>query len=150
MQRGLSERPTVNFDLGMGVPLEALDKQEIDRAHPGYQLLELKFWRAAQLMHQRAAILPGNHHSPRRGLAVPPRIFSRLIDIEGMMRVLERRYGDATRDQFGDQQRHQGRLAASAPPGETKDPHCCPAYSLTSLGRYRPPPQRAARPNAAT
>ncbi len=134
MQSGLSERRTVNFDLGMGVPLKALDKEEIDRTHPGYQLVERRFGRAAQLMHQCPAILRGDHHFPRPGLAVPPRVFSRLIDIEGMMCVLERRYGDAAGDQLGDQQSHQGRLAASAPAGETKDPHCCPAYSLTSLG----------------
>src|SRR6266436_5438403 len=124
MQRRLSERRTVNFDLRMGVPLKALDKQEIDRAHPGYELVERRFGHAAQLMHQRPAILRGNHHFPRPGLAVPPRIFSRLIDIEGMMRVLERRYGDAAGDQLGNQQRHQCCLAASAPAGETKDSHC--------------------------
>src|ERR1700730_1434907 len=95
MQSRLAERRTVHFDLRVRVALEALDKQEINRTHPGYQVMERRFGCPAQLMHQCPAILRGNHHFPRPCSAVPPRIFSRLIDIEGMMRVLECRYGNA-------------------------------------------------------
>src|SRR6516162_8873805 len=101
MQKRLSKRRAVDLDFWVRMALEPLDEEEIDRAHPPYQLVELRFGGPAQLVHQRPTILRGNHHFPRPCLAMPPGILAWTVDVEGMMRVLEGRHGDAAGHQFG-------------------------------------------------
>src|SRR3974390_1722824 len=79
---------------------------------------------AAQLMHQRPALLGRDQDLSRAGLAVAIAVLARLIDIESVMRVLDGRDGDAVPDQRRQQARRQGGLAAAAPTGEAEHAHC--------------------------
>jgi len=87
MQAGFPSDGTVNFDLGWGVPLEASIRRRSTGLHPGYQLVERRFGapRSSCINAQRfceVISLP----PPQLGGAA--KVFSRLIDIEGMMCVL--------------------------------------------------------------
>ena len=66
-------------------------------------------------MHKREA--PGRGDEDL-GLAMEIGILARLIHVERMMGVLERRDNDAAFAQIGDQLDDQGRLARAAPPGK--------------------------------
>src|SRR5215218_3307382 len=54
------------------------------------------------------------------------RVFSRLVDLEGVMRMLEGRDGQAAPVQLGDEPNEQRRLARPAPTGQTDDAHELP------------------------
>ena len=128
----LAERGPVHFELGVRLPLEALDEQEIDRAHPCDQIVERRLGIAAQFVHQRPAPRRRDHDLGGARLAMPPGILPRPVDIEFVVGMLDRRHRNASRHQLGDQCRQQRCLAAAAPAGEAEDAH--PERSLRHLG----------------
>ena len=130
VQQWLSERVTIDFNLRVIMMLETLHDHQIDRSHSLQQFVERGLGCAAQLVHQRPTLSRGDHHLPRTRLPMEPGVLARLIDVKGMMGMLYRGYGDSARNELRYQRRHQGRLSASAPPREAKDPHCRPPYAL--------------------
>src|SRR5512146_2114893 len=123
-EQRLAERGAIDFELWVIAALVALDEHEIDRAHAAQHLVHPRLGCAAQLMHQRPAPIARHHHFTRTGLAVPPGILARLIDVEIVMRVLERRDADAALHERRHQARDQSGFAASAPSCKSEDPHC--------------------------
>ena len=78
---------------------------------------------AAQLMHQRPAPIRADQDLGRPGQAVGMGILAGLVDVEIVMRVLERRYREPPRHDPRDRLGEQGRLAGTAPAGEADDAH---------------------------
>src|SRR5262249_26250478 len=110
--RRLPERRAVDLDLGMRMEFKALDKQQVNRGHPRHQFVEGRFGVAAQFVLQSPTAPRSDHDLARACVAVAPRILARLIEIEGMMRMLNRRNRDPASDEFRYHCRHQRRLAA--------------------------------------
>jgi hypothetical protein len=59
--------------------------------------------RAAQLAHQRPALGGGDQHLPRPGQPMGVAVLARLVDIEGMVCVLDGGNADTPRIQGGNQ-----------------------------------------------
>src|SRR5215469_8294145 len=114
----------------MRVKFEAFDQQEVYWGHLRYQLIEGRFWVAAQCVLQSPAASRSDHDFASSGLSVAPRILTWLIEIEGVVCMLDGRHRDPAGDQFGNDCRHQRRLAAAAPSGKTKNPHRQPPVSI--------------------
>ena len=133
--RRLAERGPIDFDLGVGVEFEALDQQQIYRGHPRYQFSERRLLIAAQFVLQGPAAPRGDHDLACAGLAVTPRILTRLIEIERVVRVLDGRNRDPASDQLWYQRRHQRCFAAAAPPGNAEDLHCQLTVSMVLVRR---------------
>src|SRR5260221_3994963 len=114
----------------MRLVLEALDEQQVDRSHVANQFLERRLRRAAMLVHARRARRRGDHHYRRARRAVTPAVLAGLVDIEGVMRMLQGRDSEAAARQFRQQPRHQRRLAAAAPAGKPEDAQAAHATLL--------------------
>src|SRR5450631_434399 len=119
----LPVRLAMHLDLNMLVALKTLDENEIGGAHAPQKFGESWLGGAAQFMHQGKAPVGGNEHLARARLAMQIRILARLIDVERMMRVLERRDGKAAFTEVGNELDDQTRLARAAPAGKADHPH---------------------------
>src|SRR6185437_10193896 len=64
-----------------------------------------------------------DHHLVSPGGAVRPAVLAGLVDIEGMMGVLDRRDGEPARDQLRQEAHEEIGLAAAAPSRKTEDAH---------------------------
>ena len=102
LDQRLAVRGAMDFDLGEGIALVALDHHEVDRRHLGDQ-------RAAGPTPARRAARAGSpsaaprRRSPRwRRRAVHEGVLARLVEVEAVMGVLERRHAQAARDQARD------------------------------------------------
>ena len=78
---------------------------------------------AAQLVQDGEALGRADHHLGRAGGAVHERILARLVEVEAVMGVLERRHPQAARDQARQHLGDQRGLARAAPAGESDDAH---------------------------
>ncbi len=123
MEQRLADRGPVHFELGMALALVAFDQHQIDRAELLEQRAERGLGLAAQLVDQRPAAGGADQHLGRAGHAVAVRILARLVDIEGVMGVLDRRHREPARDQAGDHLDEERGLAGAAPAGEADDAH---------------------------
>src|SRR6266446_7066447 len=94
----LAEAGPVHLELWVRMSLEPLDEKEIDRRHMLDELFERRLRRAAMLVHQCPTIGRADHDLARTRLAVCPTILAWLIDVEAMMRVLQRRHSQTTAD----------------------------------------------------
>ena len=103
--------------------LEAFDNHKIDRAQLCQQFHERRLGFAAQLVNERPTAARGNDDLTRSGFAMQPRILARPVDVEFVMRMLDRRDFEATPDQDRDDLGDQRRLAGSTPAGETDNAH---------------------------
>ena len=90
MQQRLADGGAMDFELGMRLALVALDQHQIDRRQLGQQLAQRRLRLAAQFMHQRPARRRADQHFGRAGHAVAMGILARLVEVEAVMRVLER------------------------------------------------------------
>ncbi len=122
----LAERCAIDLELRMVAALEAFDKNEIDRRSCAAGSRPSPA-RARRAIHASAPSADRSRPctSLRPGLTVAPGILARLINIEIMMGVLERRYAHAAAKERGQQARHQRGLAAAAPTRKSEDPHFC-------------------------
>ena len=77
----------------------------------------------AQLVQDGEALGRADDHLGRAGGAVHERILARLIEVEAVMRMLERGHPQAPRDQARQRLGDQRGLARSAPAGEADDAH---------------------------
>src|SRR6185503_13774747 len=140
MNERLAAGGAVDLDLRKGVALEALDQYEIDRRHLADQRRQVPFRLVAQFMQHREATRRRNDHLGRAGRPVHERVLARLVEVEAVMRVLERRDAQAPRRQTRNELRDQGGFAGTAPAGQADDAHA--AY----IGRFTTSPQTAAIP----
>ena len=88
-RKGLSFCGAVNLDLRMGGGLEALDDDEVDGGEAREELGEAGLRLGPQLMHQGPAPLGGDQHLPGAGGPVLERVLAGLVDLEGVMGVLD-------------------------------------------------------------
>src|SRR5262245_64969490 len=113
----------MHLELGMRLALVALPQTAIDRAGLLEQRLERELGVSTQLVHERPTVGRADQHlgRPRHPMGVG--VLARLVDVEGMMGVLEGRYlepaGDDTGNYFGEERG----LARAAPAGEADDAH---------------------------
>src|SRR2546423_15225128 len=89
-------------------------------------------------MHQREAIGRRDQHFGRARRAMRVRILARLVDVEVVMGVLDRRHAPTARSQARDHAREQRGLARAAPAGDADHFH---AATITQAG---------SKPNART
>ncbi len=123
MNQRLAVRRAVDFELGEGVALEALDQHQIDRRQLGQQIRQVPLRLVAQLVQHRKALRRADDHLGRAGGAVHERVLARLVEVEAVVRVLERRDALAARDQARQHLGDQRGLARAAPAGEPDDAH---------------------------
>ena len=74
-------------------------------------------------MQDGPALGRGDDHLGGAGGAVHEGILARLVEVEAVMGVLERRHAHAARDQARDELGDQRGFAGTAPAGETDDAH---------------------------
>ena len=77
--------------------LEALDDQQVARREALHLLVERRLVRAAQLVHQHPAPRRGHQDLGGAGVAVAIGILARLVDVEGVVRVLDERHAQPAR-----------------------------------------------------
>jgi hypothetical protein len=123
MHERFAHAGTIDFELGMRLAFVAFDEHEVDRA----ELLEQRTQRGlrfpAQLVHERPALSRADKNLGRPGHAMGVGILSGLIDVEGVMGVLERRYLKAARDETGNDFGEERGLSGAAPAGEADNAH---------------------------
>ena len=134
-EQGMAERRAVNLDLGVGQALEALDDQQVDRAHAGDQLVQRRLAPAAQFVDQGPAGRRGDDGFDRAGRAVAVAVLARKVDLEAVMGVLDRRDGKAPSGQHRQQPGDQRRLPAALPARNPDDPP--PRIHGANVGRRR-------------
>ena len=122
-EEGLVVLCAVNLDLRMGGGLEALDDDEVDGGEAREEFGEAGLRLGPQLMHQGPAPLGGDQHLPGARGPVLERVLAGLVDLEGVMGVLDRRDRDAALGELRDEPEEKGRLPRPAPPGKTDHAH---------------------------
>src|SRR5262249_29586556 len=123
VKQRLAYRSTVHFELGMRFGLIAFDHHEIDRAELREQRPEHGLSLSAQLVDERPTVRRADQNFARPGHAMGVGILARLVDVEAMMGVLERRYFEPPCDDAGDDLSKERGLAGAAPAGEADDAH---------------------------
>ncbi|MPN27631.1 hypothetical protein SDC9_175065 [bioreactor metagenome] len=74
-------------------------------------------------MHQRPAQPGADQHLAATRVTVTPRVLALVVDIEGVMGVLDQRHRQSARCQQADDLLDQRRLATAGPTGESDDFH---------------------------
>src|SRR5262245_20090125 len=123
MKQRLTDRGTVYLELGMRLAFVAFDQHEIDRAKLLEQNTQRRLGFSAQLMHERPALGRTNQNFGGADHAVGMGILARLVDVEAVVGVLERRDRESPRDDAGDDFGEERGLARAAPAGEADDAH---------------------------
>ena len=123
LQQRLAVGHAMNFELRKRIALEAFDQHEIDRGKLAEQVGQVPFRVVAQLMQDGEALGRADDHLGRAGGAVHERVLARLVEVEAVMRVLDRRHPAAARDQARQRLGDQRGLARAAPAGESDDAH---------------------------
>ncbi len=75
---------------------------------------------AIEFGHDSVALRGSNRDGARAGLAVKEGILALMVDIESMMRMLDRRHIQPARGEIGDKLRDQGRFAGIFPAHDAK------------------------------
>ena len=101
MQGGLTDRTAKDFDFRQRLALEALDEDEIAGRHLAQQIGERGLGRVSELVHDDPAARRRHDHLGRARLAVLVRILARLIDVERVVGVLDRRDLESTLREHG-------------------------------------------------
>src|SRR5262245_20154831 len=107
----------------MALALVPFDQNEIDGARFLQERFKGGLGLAAQLVHDRPPAARSDDHLGGAGHAVRMRILAGLVQVEIMMRVLDRRYSQSATDQARDEFREQRRLSRAAPAGKANDAH---------------------------
>ena len=123
VHRRLAVGRAIDFDLGEGVALEALDQDQVDRLEQAQEFGERRLRRPAQFPHQREPIGRRDQHFVRLGGAMLVRILAWPVDVEAVMGVLDRGHAQATPAKFGNEPDDERGLARSAPAGEADRAH---------------------------
>ena len=117
---GWSHRPRFvrpHLDLGMGCGLESFDQHQVGRREPRQHLGEA---RLLLLAHDGEA--PGRHQRDLGGArrAMAKGIGAGMVDVGGVVRVLDRRDRPAAAHELGDQPLGERRLACVLPAGDAE------------------------------
>src|SRR5438105_2989617 len=132
MQERLAGDAAPHLELGNGRMLEAFHDHQV----AGRQAFELflEWWLgcAAQLVHQHPAARRGDEHLGGAGVAVAVGILAGLVDIEGMVRVLDERDPQPGAGEARDQLLDERGLAAARPAGEAEDFHAKTIFAPAS------------------
>src|ERR1051326_848288 len=112
-------------------------------------LVERRLVRAAQLVHQHPAARRGDEDLGRAGLPVAVGVLAGLVDVEGVVRVLDERDAQAPLHEARDETLDERGLAAARPAGEAEDFHVRESTPAPSSPRRARAPPRAgvARPD---
>src|SRR5215472_14802295 len=119
----------------MRMPLEPLDDHEIDGTQFLKHIIERRLRFALEFVDDGPAAARYYGDLTGAGAAMQPGILARLVGVELMMGVLDRREFQATFDQHRDHLGDQRGLAGAAPACEADDAH---AIIIWSLGRPVP------------
>src|SRR5205085_6241957 len=96
---------------------------------------------AAQLVHQHPAARRGDEHLGGAGVAVTIGVLARLVDVERVVRVLDKRHPQPRAGEARDQLLDERGFAAARPAGEAEDLHTktifAPAVASTTASRRR-------------
>src|SRR5262245_11196691 len=113
----------MDLELRMWLALVAFDQYQIDWRKLAEQRRERRLGLAPQLAHQSKAAAGGDQHLGGPGHPVRVGVFAGLIDVELVMRVLERRHRKPARDQARDRLAEERGLARAAVAREADDAH---------------------------
>ena len=91
IQRRLAVGDAKNLDLRQRIALEALDQNQVDLLEQPQKLGQRRLRRSAQFPHQRDPIGGRDQHFLCAGSAMLVRILARLIEVEIVVGVLDRR-----------------------------------------------------------
>src|SRR5262245_26261782 len=137
----LAHAGPMHLQLGMRLALIALHQHEIDRAELVEQRFEGELGVSTQLVHERPTVGRADQHLARPRHPVGMGVLARLVDVEGVMGMLEGRYlepaGDDTWDYLGEERG----LARAAPAGEADDAHAGIISGVADV-KASPPPER--------
>src|SRR5690349_24289518 len=102
MQERFADASAIDFELGMAMTLEPFDDDEIDGSQLQQHVTERRLRFVFELVDDGPA--PARYHRDLggAGAAMQPGILARLVGIEFMMRVLDRRNFEAALDQHRD------------------------------------------------
>ena len=101
--------------LGCGKRLKPSTRTRSTGRHPCQQRVQAAARRAAQLVDHRPAPRGGEHHLPAPASRWRQRVLARLVEIDLMMGVLDRRHPVARAGQVADEPLDQRRLAVVLP-----------------------------------
>ena len=123
VQQRLAGLGAPHLELGDRRELEALDQQQVAGRDALHLLLERRLVRAAQLVHQHPAPRRGHQDLRRAGMAVAVGILARVVDVEGVVRVLDQRHAQPVLHEARDELLDERGLAAAGPAGEAEGLH---------------------------
>src|SRR6266567_3914536 len=123
MEQRLAERGTVEFKLRMRLAFVAFDQHEIDRAELREQNRQRWLGFGAQLVNERPTLGRTDQNLGRSDYPMGVRILAGLVDVEGVVGVLERRHSKTTRNDAWDHFGNERGLARAAPAGEADNAH---------------------------
>lgn len=134
VERWVSDGVAKNLQFRMKLPFEALNQDQIAWAYTPQEFGQSSFGLIAHLVNLHPAPSRGHDHFARAGLAMFVGVLARVIDIECVMGVLERRHFQTATDKQRDQLGQKCRLARSAPAGKTNDARTAHASLRQRLG----------------
>ena len=106
-----------HLDLGMRLALEAFDQHQVGRREPRQHLGQA---RLLLLAHDGVAPAADQRHLGRAGGAMAEGIGAGLVDVGGVVGVLDRRDRPAAAHELGDQPLGERRLARVLPAGDAE------------------------------
>src|SRR3954470_10241640 len=123
MQQAFAGRGAPYLELRDRSELESFDDDEVAWRQALHLLLEGRLVRAAELVHQHPAPRRSDEDLRGAGVAMAIRILAWLVDVEGVVGVLDERHAQASADEARDQLLDERGLAATRPTGKAEDLH---------------------------
>lgn len=126
-----------NLQFRMRLPLEALNQDKITRAYLPQEFSQSCFGLIVDLVNLDPTPRRRHDDLARTSLAMLMGVLARMIDIECVMSVLDRRHSQATSNEQRDKLRQKCRLARSAPAGKTNDARTAHGLEKTENGSLK-------------
>ena len=129
IKRRLAVGAAKDLDLRQRIALEAFDQDKVDGLEQPQEFGQRWLRRSAQFPHQSDPIGGRDQHVFCARGAMLVRILARLIKVEIVVRVFDRRNAEAAAVQFRNEPDNERGLARSAPSGEADYAHDPSSYS---------------------
>ena len=113
----------MHLELRVSFRFETFDDDEVDGREVRHELGQRRLALVAELVHESPAPRARDEHLARARETMRVRVLAGLIDVEVVMRVLQRRDRTTARDQHREDLGEQRGLAAAAPPREADHSH---------------------------